>query len=1358
MMKKILIALAGMLAVNANAFVLIGPTDPGGIENTLAWGAPNQAVGGANMVDDMGTPKMIDEFYRWNTPNLTYGFDASFVRFFGEQGIAAVNDAMNVLNDFFVPQDGSYEGVSGMNLTKQGFGGNFNSAWINGAARQENLIDLKSLTLGIMVNYLGLGNPYRYAFTATNAIIPNAALSGAIFSVALKNYDPRTLIESDVINGVQFSYRLIHDQPAGSIADVATVSTMVMDLEEFTADTSGNAFSAVSAIPDAFYGNTDIVWTDVPSVFGFGVYYDGMNAMGGMYRPRHALTYDDAGGLKYLYSTNTIAMEYNPYTLIQPAIFTPTSPSGRLYLPPTGSEAFNRSMQVSPFPVRNSGSLASSFASTHPLSQFANPTAITNFMNGTGFYGTNVGKMTWAYRGGVDRLQFDMLSYDSLLNMNHMPTNYFWWDTFMTNAQIMTQVPSTARNTTPGASVSLQANGAEFFRQRLGRDVPAPDFLFTASNMPPTVNGLPQAWSRDPWNPAAAPAANAAVPGLPTRWNAMTMNIGANTPVGASGPGTLGFVSGIGGGPGFNIAFNNSFAIGGYEVVWNGEVSVVGGLTTPPVASQQWAYIKGPGPDDYVKFPDGSFTTVLQNSILPVTSAPIIDLVSDNGGQSAISPNSLSRTLETLTLEGKHFRTATAIELVGVNSEVVQLIYPVSQYVINDSLIEIPVGVIGYDSEGNNRQVRVWNTIGPSSLSEEKFSIETGPPSISSTSHDGVIYNRNEPLTINGVGFKSKQIGTNDGNATISHIRLDDGIGNGLYPTDGNGSGVDVSARLNILSDSRAILLGNTLPASTDGYERVIRVSRGNTHTLSANRIAENGSAISFSAVTTEPTVTALDWVDLGNNVETDINASNPLRRDEAIFIRGTGLNTVTSIELVQENGLSYPTPLIAFQEPSNLEENGTLIRLSKYSFANSDADGHGVVRAKLRVINPFGEAIYSSAFNVNVQPNDGTQAANELVVLGGLPQPAVAFNINGKIWNRDADTGEDLSFVGTGLRAIERIYIENANGTALGTQPLITLDPKGTPGVTVTDSLIQIDTSVAQFADANYSDALAKTQFMRFRLESARNSVNTGGGVTERFLVGRPPKVSSLALSGGGNHWRRDDGNATLTGTGLKLVDSVEVVDKNGLTILANTGVLLPNANVTTTSDTSLEINGTAFSITPGYLDTVTALNRRVRVTTPWGTVLTDDNASGAFTMSATPTFPTTTALTFAGNGSGFNGVDTYDINATTGTAPDNLLPLVINGQNFLGVKTIRFEDNGSNTYYTVNVNPASPPSGFTFSADGTQIIISGKVIYDNNASWAQDGNNSGLGERRIKLTSVADQNATTSSIKTDPTWNDNN
>ena len=67
-------------------------------------------------------------------------------------------------------------------------------------------------------------------------------------------------------------------------------------MEEFTTDTTGNKWTALSAITDAFYGNTAILWTEPPTVFGFGVYYDGENAIGGANNPRHALTYDDAGG------------------------------------------------------------------------------------------------------------------------------------------------------------------------------------------------------------------------------------------------------------------------------------------------------------------------------------------------------------------------------------------------------------------------------------------------------------------------------------------------------------------------------------------------------------------------------------------------------------------------------------------------------------------------------------------------------------------------------------------------------------------------------------------------------------------------------------------------------------------------------------------------------------------------------------------------------------------------------------------------------------------------------------------------------------------------------------------------------
>ncbi|HJO54619.1 MAG TPA: hypothetical protein QF373_08955, partial [Verrucomicrobiota bacterium] len=407
---------------STHAFVLLGPVLPE--ENTLSFtdgaGAViSTTVASANINDDLGGPRQLDEFYRWNTPHLVYGFDQSFVMFFGQEGIDAVDDAMRVINDYFIPEDGSYRGVSSLNLAKHGFGGNFNTAWLNSTAANENLIDIKSLTLGMMVNYLGLGNPYRYAFTATNSLVPNAAVSGAIFSVALKNFDPITLAKSDRINGVQYSYRLIHDRVPGSVANTATVNAMSLDMEEFTSDSSGNAYSAVSAIVDAFYGNTDMIWTDVPSLFNFGVYYDGINSMGGMYQPRHALTHDDAGGLKYLYNTNTIAMEYNPYTLISPADY--TVPVSQYGLPPSNSEIVNRAAGV--FPVRNTAGLPTIFTSTHPLNNFNNPAGIGSVMSGgTGFYAGNAGKMDWAFRGGIDEIQFHSVSFDSLLLMNHYAT------------------------------------------------------------------------------------------------------------------------------------------------------------------------------------------------------------------------------------------------------------------------------------------------------------------------------------------------------------------------------------------------------------------------------------------------------------------------------------------------------------------------------------------------------------------------------------------------------------------------------------------------------------------------------------------------------------------------------------------------------------------------------------------------------------------------------------------------------------------------------------------------------------------------------------------------------------------------
>ncbi|MDG1831834.1 MAG: hypothetical protein P8J63_01280, partial [Verrucomicrobiota bacterium] len=166
-MKKLVFVLCcvtGLLGTpSARAFVMIGPMDVAEVSS-----------GGIdfNYTDDLGGPKDLKTFFRWNTPMLTYAFDASFMQYFGLEGREAVKEAFTIVNDFFENDD--YSGVSDLDYTEHGFRSNYNTTWENRTAKEAGVIDLKSLVLGMVVNQLGLGNPHRYAFGA-RAITTNAA-------------------------------------------------------------------------------------------------------------------------------------------------------------------------------------------------------------------------------------------------------------------------------------------------------------------------------------------------------------------------------------------------------------------------------------------------------------------------------------------------------------------------------------------------------------------------------------------------------------------------------------------------------------------------------------------------------------------------------------------------------------------------------------------------------------------------------------------------------------------------------------------------------------------------------------------------------------------------------------------------------------------------------------------------------------------------------------------------------------------------------------------------------------------------------------------------------------------------------
>src|ERR1700735_1077990 len=72
---------------SASAFALLGPFAPW-MTAPLAYQIPN-AIGG---------PMIIGQGYRWNVPVITYGYDQSFLNFFGTNGVAAVEAAIQILN------------------------------------------------------------------------------------------------------------------------------------------------------------------------------------------------------------------------------------------------------------------------------------------------------------------------------------------------------------------------------------------------------------------------------------------------------------------------------------------------------------------------------------------------------------------------------------------------------------------------------------------------------------------------------------------------------------------------------------------------------------------------------------------------------------------------------------------------------------------------------------------------------------------------------------------------------------------------------------------------------------------------------------------------------------------------------------------------------------------------------------------------------------------------------------------------------------------------------------------------------------------------------------------------------------
>ncbi|HTI72324.1 MAG TPA: hypothetical protein VMF06_20285, partial [Candidatus Limnocylindria bacterium] len=152
--------------------------------------------------EDIGGPMAMGEGYRWNVPIVTYDFDSSFIDYFGTNGVAAVEEVIQILND--LPP------ASQIVLT------NYSKTYIKGnnTAQLLGLLDLKSHALALLLEQMGLASPSRWIFSPGKFIFDPQKID---WPVLMRNYDPIFLSPTNSINGQEYVYqsRVFYAPPAG---------------------------------------------------------------------------------------------------------------------------------------------------------------------------------------------------------------------------------------------------------------------------------------------------------------------------------------------------------------------------------------------------------------------------------------------------------------------------------------------------------------------------------------------------------------------------------------------------------------------------------------------------------------------------------------------------------------------------------------------------------------------------------------------------------------------------------------------------------------------------------------------------------------------------------------------------------------------------------------------------------------------------------------------------------------------------------------------------------------------------------------------------------------------------------------
>jgi len=246
--------LAGGLTAQLGAFSLLGPVNEPFQVPTIGYNISTRA--------DIGAPKNLGEEYRWNLPVVYYAYDASFLEYFGSNGVAAIEQAIAVFN--------SLTNVSSYSADLEEFP--LESVRYNYRAQALGLLDLKTVAMHLILEELGLAEAVRWTWCLRDRYTQSGlSCPFMVYHVIRRNFDPVTWEPTSYVNGVLYSYQIV---------EICTGPDPLADAVEYLVDPL--------AAPNLPVSETLAV--------DWGAFFTG-------------LTRDDVGGLRYLWRSNNVNWE-----------------------------------------------------------------------------------------------------------------------------------------------------------------------------------------------------------------------------------------------------------------------------------------------------------------------------------------------------------------------------------------------------------------------------------------------------------------------------------------------------------------------------------------------------------------------------------------------------------------------------------------------------------------------------------------------------------------------------------------------------------------------------------------------------------------------------------------------------------------------------------------------------------------------------------------------------------------------------------------------------------------------------------------------------------------------------------------